>query len=120
MAKQRTPAKILELRGSFKKHPERKRTDPETNGDLGPPPDRLTDMQKLAWWEIVENHYEGVLCKAHRHIVEYLSIKLAHMWETGEADKEVRITIAALGMDPVNASKLVSPDKKKSGRFDLD
>jgi hypothetical protein len=38
MARPRTPTNVLEIRGAFKKHPERKREDPEPAGELGEPP----------------------------------------------------------------------------------
>lgn len=128
MGKSRKPAKILEMTGAFKKDPQRRREDPDPNGDIGEPPEDFTEEQAQAWQEIIENHYDGILCKAHRHSVEYTAKLLAFSRskdpDTGlplfpVPDKELRIALGALGMDPVNCSKLgIKPkDKPKGGGF---
>lgn len=54
MARPRTPANVLELRGSFKTHPERRREDVSGAGPLAEePPIELTGEEQAAWRRII-------------------------------------------------------------------
>lgn len=54
MARPRLPSNVLELRGSFKKHPERARKDlPGVGTFETEPPEYLTGEEKAAWREII-------------------------------------------------------------------
>lgn len=54
MARPRTPSNVLELRGSFVTHPERRRQDAPGAGPFNPePPLTLTGEEQAAWREIV-------------------------------------------------------------------
>ena len=55
MTRTRTPTAVLELRGAFAKHPERKREregEPRPTTLLGDPPATLTLGEKAAWQEM--------------------------------------------------------------------
>ena len=57
MGRPRTPTKVLMLRGSFKKHPERRAAragEPEVNEPLGDPPDRLDEAERARWFELAD------------------------------------------------------------------
>ena len=119
MARPRTPSRILELRGSFKHNPHRRRQDAENDQPIGEPPDRLSDSQKLAWSEIVDSCYPGVLNASHRHAVEYAARWLAIMWYSNVPPKEFRFALSSLGMTPVDASKVIQVQASRaSRRFD--
>ncbi|MFC1543062.1 hypothetical protein ACFL4K_00820 [Candidatus Neomarinimicrobiota bacterium] len=71
MARPKTPTKILETRGSFKNHPERKREgEPQPTGPIGDPPDRMPDEEKAIWQELIEQIPKGVLTNADRVMFE--------------------------------------------------
>lgn len=54
MARPRTSAKVLELRGSFSKDPQRRREDAEGAGPWNDePPEHLTGHEIAAWREVV-------------------------------------------------------------------
>ena len=54
MARPRTSAKVLELRGSFKANPERRREDAPGAGPWNDePPEHLTGSEIAAWREVV-------------------------------------------------------------------
>ena len=55
MGRPRTPTKVLELRGSFKRHPERRvdrAGEPEVTEPLGDPPDDLDEAERARWIEL--------------------------------------------------------------------
>ena len=55
MARPRTPSKILELRGSFTRHPERRRSDAAGAAEFcREPPANLTPAEIAAWHRLVE------------------------------------------------------------------
>ena len=70
MAKPRTASKILELRGLFKKHPDRKRSEPEVKNQLRKTAPRcLSADQKLVWRKILKIVPPGVLLESDEMIV---------------------------------------------------
>lgn len=57
----RTPTAVLEARGAFKKHPERRRPyEPLTGRGIGPPPEFFTDGEKQIWDRTIKNCAPGV------------------------------------------------------------
>lgn len=55
MARPRTPSKILELRGSFRTHPERRREDAAGSAPFDrTPPENLSEPEKAAWCKLIE------------------------------------------------------------------
>ena len=110
----RQTTKVLDARGSFAKHPERKRAranEPKPTGPLGDPPSALNATASRAWMEIVANCPPGVLTQMDRHIVEMASKLIADMrgnWKNFGATKagQLRSCLSLLGMTPVDRSRL--------------
>ena len=118
MARPRTPTNVLELRGAFKRHPERKRPDePKPTRAIGECPDRLDDGERAAWDEIVSTCCPGVLTNADRLAVEIAARLLAESWEAGREFDDVRrrqlsVLLGQFGMNPSDRTKLrVEPPK---------
>lgn len=73
MAGRKTPTKILELRGAFKKNPQRKRdTEPQPEREVGNPPDFFDNKHKAAWEEIKNQSPPRVLLCSDRFALEVL------------------------------------------------
>jgi hypothetical protein len=112
MSRPRTPTKLLELKGSFKKNPGRARSDePVVTESLGSVPGELSDAEIMAWNEIVAYSPMGVLTQADTIEVELAARLLAKI----RADFEnVNITglrhlhtvLGKFGMNPSDRSKL--------------
>jgi phage terminase small subunit len=121
MPKPRTPTKLLQLKGAFKVHPERKverEGEPEGDGLPGDPPDTLTPAEQAAWREIVSLAYPGTLSSGDRLALEYGATLLVYLrqerymvpapllgrWEA---------FLAKFGMTPADRSRVKSTVKKK-------
>jgi hypothetical protein len=72
MGRPRTPVAILEPRGSFDTHPERRRVDPETTGELGQAPDHMSQDRAAICYELASILPVGVARNADRFAVELL------------------------------------------------
>lgn len=70
MARPRTPTKVLEMRGAFKKNPNRAREDAQAAGELTDPPEHVTDSVLQAWREIVQYAPLGVMTDSDRLSIE--------------------------------------------------
>lgn len=124
MGTHRTPTKVLELNGSFKKHPERKRTnEPIPTGEIGKPPKHFKSKElKAAWRELIKLTPDGVLTNADRVHLEMVCVLLVQFRSDPEAFTAARMTrlesmIGKLGLNPCDRSKVVVPGKPKSNPF---
>ncbi len=121
----RKPTEILKLTGSLDHNPSRKRereAEPIVNEELGSPPERLTDQQKEAWREIVNNCASGVLTKADRHTTEMAAVLLAEFWTGGMFMKGFQINLlerilSKMGLNPSDRSRVKVPQQKKENPF---
>ena len=118
MARPRTPTNVLAMRGAFKHDPQRKRVDPDVDGDIGSPPPYFNAKEIVAWDEIVKGAPIGVLTSADRQIVEVLSRLIAECRENFivfPVQKLARIEsmLGKLGMTPADRSKVSG--KKQDG-----
>lgn len=74
MARPRTPSNILELRGAFKNHPERRRKDLDGAGPFDPhPPATLPQELVSAWNEVVQQVNPAVLTASDSTSVEIMA-----------------------------------------------
>lgn len=119
MARPRTPSNVLELRGAFKKHPARRRKDPEGSApfrESAPP--HLPQAAVAAWQYVVARLPRIALFNCDEIAVEMAARQLASYWLTGDQDtlKELRQWLAKLGMFPVDRAKLApkEPEGEKS------
>lgn len=120
MARPRTPTNVLELRGSFKNHPDRKRPDePQPTGEIGDPPKSLKRKPlKDAWWEILETAPPGVLTNADRQHVEMICHLLVEFRKNPVEFPAVKLTrleamLGKIGMNPSDRSKVSGLGKGK-------
>ncbi len=80
MARTRTPTAKLQAKGSFLRHPERKRAraqEPRPAGALGGPPERLSNIQKALWLELAAMIPTGVAHDCDRWAVELLVCQMS-------------------------------------------
>jgi len=115
MGRPRTPTAVLEVKGAFKKHPERKEArsnEPIAAGALGEPPKRLTTKLRELWYELIEQVPAGVLTSADRWLVE-MTVRMQHLVIQGEAtsvDKTLLSTcLGKMGCNPADRSRLSVP-----------
>lgn len=118
MARPRTPSNVLELRGSFKKDPQRNRkNEPKTVGDVGSYSVGPTD-QKEIWNELIAACPKNVLTGSDRIAleiaVEYMrQFRLDPVGCTAERVKTLINLLARFGMTPADRAKLSIEDKSK-------
>jgi hypothetical protein len=121
MSRPRTPTAKLELRGAFKKHPERRRPqEPKDARPLGDPPERLPAKVRPFWDEIVEMVTGGILTYRDRWAVELAARLMAKAVSGSVSSSELstlRSLLAAIGMTPADRSKLSVPVEKPKNPF---
>lgn len=116
MTKQRTPTKILEMRGAFKKNPQRRRTEEPQPEHLiaADPPDHWAEDVQQAYRDIVGSCVPGVLTDMDTLAVEVAARSLAQLRhrfeEKGKATmadaRAVYLMLGKLGMNPSDRSGL--------------
>lgn len=114
----RTPAKILELRGSFKTHPERRREPVAAAGGFNPqPPAHLPQECVRAWHWIVEQVPPGVLTASDYAAMETMARLQAQVWLTGQLDyvKELRQWFGQYGLTAAAREKIAAKAPAGSG-----
>lgn len=106
MPKSRTASKLLELRGSYKKHPERKRENEPVVTEPLPkhPPAYFTSEQAACWKEVTELAPPGVLFKADGIIVEMVSVLLAEFRVRGASMEGSKLTRLSSEMNRIGLS----------------
>jgi len=125
MARPRKPTNVLELKGAFKKDPQRsaeRENEPEAVGDVGEPADNLNEHQKACWHDLVGRCHAGVLCAADAPFMEYAAKVWSQIRLSEEIDPKLGIrfeTICArLGMTPADRSKVqVAKPKENENPF---
>lgn len=125
MARPRTPSNVLELRGAYRHEPGRRRSEPPSNGALGSPPERLSELEGLAWAELAAQAIPGVLARSDRLCVEMASRLLAELWDLGREFpvarlRQLHVLLGLFGMSPADRSKIrVDPPRAASKYDDL-
>jgi hypothetical protein len=111
MARPRTPSNVLELRGSFKKNPQRRREDAAGAGpvDLKPPAHIPTDVAP-AWRWICERLPKVVLTASDEVAIEAAARLLAEVWSQRRPEPrlyaELRAWLRELGMTVQSRAKI--------------
>lgn len=97
MPNRRKPTEVLRLSGAFDKDPKRLRNRLATPRNLPQigncPVDRLSEIEKKAWSELVANAPRGVITNADSHTVEITAVLLAAFWELGASMKTAQLTL---------------------------
>jgi len=124
MARPRTSAAVLELKGAFKKDPQRAREDAKVNKPIGEPPKSLSPFQLKIWKEIVGKIPAGIAGDADESIVEMVVILFAEFRENAKEFTAAKYGIlhrllSDLGMTPQGRAKIgAAPKPKSSNPFD--
>lgn len=130
MGRPRTSAKILELRGAFRKDPQRKRSDAEGAGpfEKDPPAEMPADVVPT-WRAIVERLPKIVLTSSDEFAVEQAAYCLSGIRQLGpmaalhpgfgKLSAELRQWLIQLGMTPQARTKIapLGDDGPKGNRF---
>jgi len=104
----RTPAKILELKGAFKKDPKRRRIDAAGAGPFSvQPPEHLPQDCVRAWRYVSDRLPPGVLSSSDEIAVEVTAKLLTQLWAGNLlVAAELRQWLGKLGMTPVDRAKI--------------
>lgn len=135
MARPKTPTKILELKGSFKKDPQRSRTgEPEPELGIGEPPKDMSENKAAIWREVDSQLVAGVLTISDRKAFELLvdglyeikyGVERMHP-QTGDLitvpatrleRESVFKMLGKFGMTPSDRANIVVPEKKQDQKF---
>jgi hypothetical protein len=114
MGLNRTPTAILEARGSFIGHKNRKEArakEPVVTKKLGGPPKALTDEQKEIWREFAKMVPEGVATYADRWAVEIVVCAMAKFRAgtiTGAEAGQLTSLLSRFGLTPAGR-RMVGP-----------
>lgn len=123
MARPRKPTAELELKGAFRKDPKRKRVDPKTSGPVGDPPPSLSLELHATWYELAEQAPINVLRSADRALLGIAATLLYKIRKTSLDDLEPAMIgqlikcLSAMGMTPVDRSKVHAPQEKVENPF---
>ncbi len=117
MARNRTPSQILQIRGAYKKNPQRQRsTEPEAATFKKTAPVHLSSEQKKAWRELVKLIAPGVLQQSDRLILEQTAVLVAEWRNDTAGFKTSRYAVlqscfSRLGMTPADRSRVAAPQR---------
>ena len=120
----KTPTRVLEARGSFRKDPQRKREgEPECREPLGSPPDSLAKDEREAWQEIVTRAPVGVLTAADWQAVVLASKLYAEAMRDFSGMNAARLSrlhsiLGDFGMTPSARASLSIPKEPEPNPFD--
>ena len=126
MPRPRTPAAVLELRGAYTAHPERRREDLPGKGEWDPtPPQYLSEAERAAWHELVGVLPIVALSGSDRFAVAQAARLLAQVRATPAAepafrllDESLRRWLSELGCTPISRTKLgAKPAAKEENVF---
>ena len=122
MPRPRTPTETLELRGSFKHDPKRRRdVGAKASTALGDPPRHLTEVEQGCWRELEQNIAAGVLTSAERWTLEIASRLMARFradWLSGAEFAQLTKSLSSLGMTPVDRSKVQAEKTTEASPYD--
>lgn len=124
MARPRKPTAELERNGAFAKNPNRKRKDPQTSGPVGDPPPSMNLQLHATWYELAEHAPINVLRSADRALLEmatkllygFRAMPMAALPEPALISQFIKC-LSAMGMTPVDRSKVHAPQEKAENPF---
>jgi len=124
MGRTREPTKVHELKGSYKKNPQRKpQGEPEPKEGIGPAPEHLDEYEKQVWDELVDSVCPGVLGDSDRIAVERAVKLLVLSRRDPENFKpshegQLRGYLASFGMTPSDRAKVQVSDGGNKNPFE--
>jgi hypothetical protein len=117
MARPRKPTAALELKGAFKKDPQRasaRKGEPKPDAAVGDPPEKLSEDERGLWVELAG--YGFWLTGADRLMLE-IAVKLMVSFRAGTLDgggiSKLIAALAKLGFSPTDRSKVQAPGAKE-------
>jgi hypothetical protein len=126
MGRPRTPTHILDARGSFVRHPERKRFrvgEPVPTGEIGDPHPALNHDEQEAWKELLEILPPGVATNSDRWWVER-AVCLMVLCRKGKARASeqglLQSYLSKLGMSPADRSRVTVVSGTEQGESPWD
>ena len=123
MARHKTPSNVLDLKGSYKKHPERRNNEEPEGLPLDSKPPKYFDKEHVKHWnDLISRIPDGVVTNSDYYLLVIGAAILAEIEETQGHLPNERIakfvTISAkLGLTPSDRVGLKVPQKKKN-KFD--
>jgi hypothetical protein len=126
MARPRKPTNILELKGAFKKDPQRfaaRENEPVPVSGLGDAPGYMTFEQKECFQEIRSKAHPGTMSDADSVAVEIAACLLAEFRAdpqefTAAKLGRLQAFLGQFGMTPADRSKVAAPKPKKENPFE--
>jgi len=117
MARPRKPTAALELKGAYKKDPQRKddrKNEPKPAGEIGMAPPGLTKAEVFLWDELAG--YGFWLTNADRLMLE-IAVKLMVLFRGAALDgggiSKLITALSKLGFSPTDRSKVQAPGAKE-------
>ncbi len=113
------PTAILDAKGSYLRHPDRKReAEPTTDAPLGNPPERLSAEHKALWHELAAEVLPGVAKQSDRTAFELL-VKMTKRMRDDELKNTAEMTqlISLLGrfaLTPADRARVLVNSKPTS------
>lgn len=121
MSRPRTPTKILELRGSFLKNPDRRRAgEPKPTAEIGGPPKWMDAVQRRIWRDLVQRTPPGVLTNADVIVVELavgLIDKSRRSGLSSAERKDLISCLARMGLTPADRSRVNVRPQRPANHF---
>lgn len=125
MARPRLPTKILEMRGTFRDHPELRRPrepKPKAGGFPARAPSHMTAAQRACWREVTQAAPDGVLTRSDVLVVEMTAVLLEEFRSQGASMSSARLNrlatlLGRLGLDPSGRASLVAAPVEKANEF---
>src|SRR5215217_6407763 len=119
MARPRTPTAILELKGAFKKDPQRKAAregEPVVENPVGSPPKHVSKPAALIWRRVVKEAYW--LRSTHRDVLEAFCVYKAAFETDPLSMKSAQVAqmmkaMTELGLTAASQTKVKVPEKAK-------
>jgi hypothetical protein len=114
----RTPAKILELKGAWRKDPQRRREPVQGAGAFdSQPPSHLPQECVRAWHHIVAQVPPGVLTASDATSIEIMARLQASIWMSGDRDdiKELFRWLGQYGLTAAAREKIAAKKPEGSG-----
>lgn len=109
----RKAVSVAEASGAFVKNPQRTRKEPKA-APVGKPPKRLTEIEREAWEELVDEL--PWLARSDRKVLE-VAAKLTARMMTGpemgvNALAQLRLCLSSMGATPADRSKVSARDEE--------
>lgn len=121
MGRMPKPTAILDAKGSFITHPERRRPkEPAVDKPLGSPPKHLAAPQQKAWKELAKQMPPGVARHSDRIAFEMMAVLLCK-FRAGTAmaaeSSQLLNLCARFGMTPADRTKVSSSEAPKQSKL---